>query len=59
MTHNVLRGHIRYCDDYYKKLFGFREIRYLDIKGKYTRLKLRALTPPDGQIRITLNEEAS
>ena len=59
MTHKVLRGHIRYCDDCYKKLFSFREIRYLDIKGEYTRLKLRALAPPDGQIRITLNEEAS
>ena len=50
MTHNVLRGHIRYCDDYYKKLFGFREIKYFDIKGEYTRFKSRALTPPDGQI---------
>ena len=59
MTHKVLRGHIRYCDYYYKKLFGFREIRYFDIRGEYTRLKSRALTPPNGQIRIPLNAEAS
>src|SRR5262249_55062741 len=39
--------------------FNFREIRYFDIKGEYTGLTSRALTAPDGQIRIPLNEEAS
>ena len=59
MTHNDHRGRIGYCGDYYEKLFGFREIRHFDIKEKYTRLKSRTLTAPDGQIRIPLNEEAS
>lgn len=59
MTHNVYRGRMGYWGDYYEKLFNFREIRYFDIKGEYTGLKSRALTAPDGKIRIPLNEEAS
>src|SRR5690606_7801684 len=39
--------------------FGFREIRYFDIKGEYTGLTSKAMTAPDGLIRIPLNEEAS
>ena len=43
---------------FYEKIFGFREIRYFDIKGEYTGLTSRAMTAPDGLIRIPLNEEA-
>src|SRR3546814_8534357 len=46
-----------YWADYYEKLFNFREIRYFDIKGEYTGLTSKALTAPDGRIRIPLNEE--
>lgn len=35
--------------------FG-REIKYFDIKGKQTGLVSRALTSPDGKIRIPINE---
>jgi 4-hydroxyphenylpyruvate dioxygenase len=34
-------------------------MRYFDIKGEYTGLASRAMTAPDGRIRIPLNEEAS
>ncbi len=44
--------------DFYERLFNFREIRYFDIKGEYTGLTSRAMTAPDGKIRIPLNEEA-
>ena len=44
---------------YYEKLFNFRQIRYFDIKGEYTGLHSKAMTAPDGKIRIPLNEEAS
>jgi 4-hydroxyphenylpyruvate dioxygenase len=40
-------------------IFNFREIRFFDIKGEYTGLTSRAMTAPDGMIRIPLNEEAS
>jgi 4-hydroxyphenylpyruvate dioxygenase len=43
--------------DFYERVFGFREIRYFDIKGEYTGLTSRAMTAPDGKIRIPLNEE--
>jgi len=59
LTHNVYRGRMQYWADYYEKLFNFREIRYFDIKGEFTGLLSKAMTAPDGKIRIPLNEEAS
>lgn len=59
LTHNVYRGRMDFWADYYERLFNFREIRYFDIKGEYTGLFSKALTAPDGKIRIPLNEEAS
>jgi len=58
LTHNVYGGRMAYWADYYEKLINFREIRYFDIKGEYTGLTSKALTAPDGKIRIPLNEEA-
>jgi 4-hydroxyphenylpyruvate dioxygenase len=57
LTHNVYTGRMKYWADYYEKLFNFREIRFFDIKGEYTGLTSKALTAPDGKIRIPLNEE--
>lgn len=57
LTHNVYGGRMDYWADYYEKLFNFREIRYFDIKGEYTGLTSKAMTAPDGKIRIPLNEE--
>ncbi len=58
LTHNVYRGRMSYWAGFYEKIFNFREIRYFDIKGEYTGLTSRAMTAPDGKIRIPLNEEA-
>ncbi len=57
LTHNVYGGRMAYWADYYERIFGFREIRYFDIKGEYTGLTSKAMTAPDGKIRIPLNEE--
>ncbi|MCP4292972.1 MAG: 4-hydroxyphenylpyruvate dioxygenase [bacterium] len=57
LTHNVYKGRMNYWAEYYENLFNFREIRYFDIKGEYTGLLSRAMTAPDGLIRIPLNEE--
>lgn len=57
LTHNVYRGRMAYWAGFYEKLFNFREIRYFDIKGEYTGLTSKAMTAPDGMIRIPLNEE--
>ncbi len=59
LTHNVYRGRMAYWGAFYEKIFGFRELRYFDIKGEYTGLTSKAMTAPDGLIRIPLNEEAS
>lgn len=59
LTHNVYRGRMAYWANFYERLFNFRELRYFDIKGEYTGLTSKAMTAPDGRIRIPLNEEAS
>jgi 4-hydroxyphenylpyruvate dioxygenase len=58
LTHNVYRGRMAFWAGFYEKLFNFREIRYFDIKGEYTGLTSKAMTAPDGKIRIPLNEES-
>ncbi|MBP6902496.1 MAG: 4-hydroxyphenylpyruvate dioxygenase [Burkholderiaceae bacterium] len=57
LTHNVYRGRMAFWGGFYEKLFNFREIRYFNIQGEYTGLTSRAMTAPDGLIRIPLNEE--
>ena len=59
LTHNVYRGRMAYWAAFYERIFNFKELRYFDIKGEYTGLTSRAMTAPDGKIRIPLNEEAS
>ena len=58
LTHNVYRGRMSFWANFYEKLFNFREIRYFDIQGEYTGLTSKAMTAPDGLIRIPLNEES-
>ena len=57
LTHNVYGGRMAYWAGFYERIFNFREIRYFDIKGEYTGLTSKAMTAPDGKIRIPLNEE--
>lgn len=57
LTHNVYRGNMDKWFDFYGRLFNFRQIRFFDIEGKYTGLYSRALTSPDGRIRIPINED--
>ena len=59
LTHNVYRGRMEYWGEFYEKLFNFKEIRYFDIKGEYTGLVSKAMSAPDGKIRIPLNEESA
>jgi 4-hydroxyphenylpyruvate dioxygenase len=43
---------------FYQKLFNFHQIRFFDIEGRASGLFSRALTSPDGKIRIPINEDA-
>ena len=56
LTHNLYPGNMAKWADYYQRLFNFREIRYFDIKGAKTGLVSKAMTAPDGMVRIPLNE---
>jgi 4-hydroxyphenylpyruvate dioxygenase len=58
LTHNVYRGRLNEWAGFYEKLFNFKQIRYFDIEGKLTGLHSRAMTSPDGKIRIPINEDA-
>ena len=58
VTHNVFRGNMDQWAGFYERLFNFREVRYFDIEGKLTGLKSRAMTSPDGAIRIPINESS-
>ena len=57
LTHNVHKGNMDLWFGFYQRLFGFRQIRFFDIEGKYTGLFSRALTSPCGRIRIPINED--
>jgi 4-hydroxyphenylpyruvate dioxygenase len=56
LTHNVRRGNMQTWAQFYERVFNFRQIRYFDIEGKVTGLLSKAMTSPDGKIRIPLNE---
>ncbi len=56
LTHNVQSGRMNEWARFYERLFGFREIRYFNIRGENTGLKSRAMTSPCGKIRIPINE---
>lgn len=56
LTHNVKRGNMSHWANFYERIFNFRQIRYFDIEGKVTGLFSKAMTSPDGKIRIPLNE---
>ena len=58
LTHNVHRGRMDVWTGFYEKLFNFRQIRFFDIEGRASGLFSRALTSPDGKIRIPINEDA-
>jgi len=56
LTHNLQRGRMDYWAHYYESIFDFEQIRYFDIEGQSTGLFSKAMTAPDGKIRIPLNE---
>jgi len=58
LTHNVHRGRMEEWASFYERLFNFREVRYFDIEGQLTGLRSKAMTSPDGKIRIPINESS-
>ena len=56
LTHNVYNGNMGQWAGFYEKLFGFFEVKYFDIKGAQTGLRSKAMTAPNGNISIPINE---
>jgi len=56
LTNNVEFGGLGKWADFYKKIFGFTEVRYFDIRGVRTGLVSYALRSPDGSFCIPINE---
>lgn len=56
LTNNVENGTMEKWSNFYKDIFGFKEIKYFDIKGLKTGLQSFALQSPDGSFSIPINE---
>ncbi len=56
LTNNVEKGTMNYWSDFYKKIFGFTEVRYFDIRGMKTGLISYALKSPCETFCIPINE---
>ncbi len=56
MTNNVPKGELDNTAKFYEDVFGFREIRFFDIKGSATGLLSRAMRSPCEKITIPINE---
>lgn len=56
LTNNVARGELGTWADFYKRVFGFTEVRYFDIRGVKTGLTSFALRSPCGRFCIPINE---
>jgi len=56
LTNNVEKGTMETWANFYKKIFGFTEVRYFDIKGAKTGLVSYALKSPCGTFCIPINE---
>jgi 4-hydroxyphenylpyruvate dioxygenase len=55
-TNNVPKGEMQKWCDFYTNIFGFREARYFDIKGKSTGLISKVMRSPCGTFSIPINE---
>ncbi len=55
-TNNVPKGEMQKWCDFYTNIFGFRETRYFDIKGKQTGLLSKVMRSPCGLFAVPINE---
>ncbi|MBL7545285.1 MAG: 4-hydroxyphenylpyruvate dioxygenase [Bdellovibrionaceae bacterium] len=55
-TNNVPKGEMQKWCDFYTNIFGFREARYFDIRGKSTGLVSKVMRSPCGTFSIPINE---
>jgi 4-hydroxyphenylpyruvate dioxygenase len=56
LTNNVAKGTMEEWALFYRRVFGFTEVRYFDIRGAKTGLTSHALRSPCGSFCIPINE---
>lgn len=56
LTNNVPKGDLQKWCDFYASVFGFREVRYFDIRGQKTGLFSKVMRSPCNKITIPINE---
>ena len=56
LTNNVPKGELEVWEEFYRKIYGFVETRYFDIKGQKTGLLSKVMQLPDNSIIIPINE---
>jgi 4-hydroxyphenylpyruvate dioxygenase len=57
LTNNVHKGHLEPVSNFYKRVFGFTEVRSFDIEGNKTGLMSYALRSPCQTFCIPINED--
>lgn len=55
-TNNVPVGEMQHWCEFYENIFGFKEVRYFDIRGKKTGLISKVMRSPCGKFSIPINE---
>ena len=56
LTNNVPKGEMEHWVDFYKKIYGFVETRYFDIKGEKTGLQSKVVQLANNSVIIPINE---
>jgi 4-hydroxyphenylpyruvate dioxygenase len=56
LTNNVPKGEMDHWVDFYKRVYGFVETRYFDIKGAKTGLQSKVVQLADNSVIIPINE---
>ncbi len=56
LTNNVEMGMLDHWAEFYKKIYGFIETRYFDIKANKTGLNSKVMQTPSGSVKIPINQ---
>ncbi len=59
LDHNVVEGRLQDYEDFYTKIFNFKEARYWDIKGEQTGINSKAFLSPCGKILIPVIQSSA
>jgi len=56
LTNNVEMGKMEFWADFYRRIYGWVEARYFDIRAEQTGLNSKVLQSPDGAVKVPVNQ---